>query len=419
MINDKQSEKAVITAILSDKENVFRAIEVLKDGDFTDTTCRKIFVNALLDPENFGLLSLPSELRKEARNIINEGVDYLGQLDKAISNIKEASYKNQVSDIAQNIINSCKEQNDPKSLIADLMQVTDKTGNDLTDPKHAGENYLTSINERFDCQKLELPFRTIQSTTGGFMPGEMWIIAARPSVGKTALLENVAHYLASKNKNVLFVSAEMTTNALMDRFISRQTTIPTSELRRGVVKDSPAYLKIMKETENFKINVLDGSSDVASIYAKAKRLKLQNKLDIIFVDYLQRLEGKGESEYQRVTRISNGLKNLALELKVPIVVAAQYNRQADNGQPKLADLRDSGNIEQDADVVLSLWLEKQVSEGNDKQITNCDILKNRQGSTFNGGYQLMFKKSETKFYELEKNIPQDIPELVNYSYKED
>jgi replicative DNA helicase len=234
-------------------------------------------------------------------------------------------------------------------------------------------------------------FKDIDSVTGGFRPGNLIIIAARPSMGKSALVANIAENAALEGHAVALFSLEMSESELAQRFVASQASVRGEELRRGRVAENK-WQKILSASQKLAHAPLwiDDSSDtgVLDIRAKARRLhhQVENGLGLIIVDYLQlmRHEGRIESRVQQVGQISRGLKGLARELDVPVIALSQLSRAVEqrggDKVPILSDLRDSGEVEQDADVVMFIYREEYYKEDSERP-GEADIIiaKHRNG----------------------------------------
>jgi replicative DNA helicase len=264
-------------------------------------------------------------------------------------------------------------------------------------------------------------FRDLDTMLGGFQPGNLIIIAARPSMGKSALVCNIAENVAGKdNRGVAFFSLEMSENELAHRFISSRSKVHNDKLRKGQVSasDWPRVLDACNALESAPL-WLDDSSDLGLIdlRAKARRLKSSQGLELIIVDYLQlmRAADPRQNRVEQVGQMSRGLKILARELEVPVICLSQLSRmpeQRPDKRPMLSDLRESGNIEQDADVVAFIyrdWVYQQRADeesrfggedyaGNDrpdKTEAELIIAKHRNGPT--GKVDLVFQEEYPRF----------------------
>jgi replicative DNA helicase len=251
-------------------------------------------------------------------------------------------------------------------------------------------------------------FKDLDEKTGGFHPGNLIILAARPSMGKSALVTNIAENAALQGHAVALFSLEMSESELAQRFVASQANIKGDELRKGKVAESK-WGKIMGACERLSKAPLwvDDSSDtgVLEVRAKSRRLHHQQKggLGLIIVDYLQlmRHEGKIDSRVEQVGQISRGLKGLARELNVPVIALSQLSRAVEQRggekKPILSDLRDSGNIEQDADLVMFIYREEYYEKGESTRPGEADIIiaKHRHGPV--GEIVLTFRSEFPKF----------------------
>lgn len=257
---------------------------------------------------------------------------------------------------------------------------------------------------------LPTGFQDLDFLLRGMQPGDLLILAARPSMGKTALAQSIANRLAKWGKSVIVVIREMADAQLADRLIAAEGPLNAGKMRVGLV---PASQWTVAENHIEQSGLLtarywidDTSSTVPQIRAKAMRLKRSQGLDLIIVDYLQLMDAVGNyrgNKVQEVSEISRAFKLLAKELGVPIIVLSQLSRsveQREDKRPILSDLRDSGSIEQDADVVLFLYRESYYKRDREDGITEVIVAKNRNGPV--GTARLLFIKESTRFVSLEQ-----------------
>jgi replicative DNA helicase len=248
-------------------------------------------------------------------------------------------------------------------------------------------------------------FKDLDELTGGFQPGNLIIIAARPSMGKSALVTNIAENAAiDYNRPVALFSLEMSETELAQRFVASQARVKGEELRKGRVAEH-RWAKIVEASQRLANAPLfiDDSSDVGmlEIRAKARRLHQQNELGLIIVDYLQlmRPDHTIESRVQQVGEMSRGLKILARELNVPVIALSQLSRAVEtrtDKRPILSDLRESGQIEQDADLVAFIYREEYYDKESEREgIADIIIAKHRNGAL--GDVELTFAKEYPKF----------------------
>jgi replicative DNA helicase len=250
-------------------------------------------------------------------------------------------------------------------------------------------------------------FKDLDALTGGFQPGNLVVIAARPSMGKSALVTNIAENAVTDGHAVALFSLEMSESELAQRFVASQARIRGDELRKGRVAEN-RWQKILAACQRLSEAPLwvDDSSDtgVLDVRAKARRLhhQVEGGLGLIIVDYLQlmRHEGRVESRVQQVGQISRGLKGLARELDVPVIAISQLSRAVEQRggekKPILSDLRDSGEVEQDADLVMFIYREEYYDKDSERP-GEADIIvaKHRNGPT--GDIVLTFQKEYPKF----------------------
>ncbi len=295
---------------------------------------------------------------------------------------------------------------------------------------------------------LSTGLRDLDARTGGLQPSDLIILAGRPSMGKTALVTNIAYHVA-KNRRVEeqpdgtvktvdggcvgFFSLEMSAEQLATRVLSEQTEIPSEKIRRGMINEDQfrklvEVSQVMAEAPLF-IDQTGGIS-IAQLAARARKLKRQRGLDLLIVDYLQLLSGgkrAGEGRVQEITEITTGLKALAKELEVPIIALSQLSRQVEQREdkrPQLSDLRESGSIEQDADVVMFVFREEyyverlKPSEGTPEfadwqhkmiQVAGkAEVIVGKQRHGPVGTVQLAFESQFTRFANLarEDRLPE-------------
>jgi replicative DNA helicase len=242
---------------------------------------------------------------------------------------------------------------------------------------------------------------------GGYMGGDLTYVAARPGEGKTGYLMTAFRAALQAQKHPAFFSLEMGDLSIGQRLIAQQFNMDTYKIRRGRVDDWEAFrnatewLNELERDDRYHINEKPGVN-TAYIHTVCKRLKSRGLLDIVFVDYVQLMSAKGENRHQQISLISRGLKELALDLNVPVVSAAQLRRDAEQKQPKLSDLKESGSLEQDADVVIFIWRESEPVPNVDIDLSvKMGVAKHRNGPirnlVRNGNSQVQFRRSSTRF----------------------
>ena len=252
-------------------------------------------------------------------------------------------------------------------------------------------------------------FHDLDTLTTGFQASDLIIVAARPSVGKTSLALNIAEHAAVREgKTVGVFSLEMSKEQLIQRLLSSVANIDSQRMRSGFLEemDFARIAPAMQSLSDAPMFIDDTPSiSTMELRTKARRLQAERGLDLLIVDYLQLMQATSNSRdsnrVQEVSEISRGLKSLARELKVPVIALSQLSRQPEmreSREPRLSDLRESGAIEQDADLVLFLWRERDKpgeDESADGDVVNLRLAKHRNGPT--GEVKLWFRKSQTRF----------------------
>ena len=285
--------------------------------------------------------------------------------------------------------------------IKDILGKTYEKISDLHDPE-AKDKY----------RGIPTGFKDLDNILSGLQPSDLVIIAARPSMGKTALALNVAQNVAKKGFSVGLISLEMSKEQLVERMFCSLLSVDSWKMRTGrLSEDDFARIgTVMDELNNMKIYIDDSvGGSIAELKAKARRLKMEHGLDVLFLDYLQLMSGSSSSQYQsnrvqEISEISRSLKELARDLSIPIIALSQLSRAVElrpSKVPQLSDLRESGAIEQDADVVLMMYREDYYEEDSARPgVTDIYIRKHRNGPI--GRIELAFKKEQMKFVSVEK-----------------
>lgn len=434
---DLVAEKSLLGAIMIDEGVLPEIITIIKPADFYEERHGKIFsaMSNLYDAHRpIDLLTLTNELK--SLKILKEvgGAPYLTELSnfvpaashaKAYAEIveKNATRRRLIkagTEIANKAYSDDAEVNE---LIGkaeqELFEVSDKIiksdykpMGDLLDD--AFNRIETLHNNKGALRGLKTGFRDIDKKTAGLQNGDLIIIGARPAMGKTTFAQNLAYNVASiNNKGVLFFSMEMASNEIIDRMISDVSGVGNWGIRTGNLSDDE-FAKIgdaMAEMAEIPIYIDDTSSmTIMELRNKARRAVHDHDIGVIIIDYLQLLDGSDRYKGQRVqevTEISRGLKILARELNIPVIALAQLSRNVtgrENPRPILSDLRDSGSIEQDADLVMFLHRPDYYKQNDDNyeetHITEVIIAKHRHGET--GRIDLYFHPELLRFMSLDK-----------------
>lgn len=276
----------------------------------------------------------------------------------------------------------------------------------------SGMNKLAELSERnSDVTGVASGFKGLDKMTAGFQPGEMTIIAARPSMGKTAFSLNIAtHVVLREKKSLLYFSIEMNRDQMMMRVLGSEAKVGLGDLRTGKLSDEGWKRIIDKATRIGETNLfIDDASFVTpmTIRSKARKIKARYGLDMIMVDYLQlmKLGQKTDSREREVSEISQSLKALAKDLKIPVIALAQVNRGSEgrsDRRPQVSDLRESGSIEQDADLIMMLYREDYYDRENPdvKGVSEVIVGKQRNGPV--GTVRLRWESNIGKFVDLEE-----------------
>jgi len=423
-----EAERALLGSILLENPAYNSAAEIISAEDFLLERNRIIFrhIQRLIDEKGaVDLHILRNSLAdgKELEKI--GGAVYLASLVDGIPKamnvahysriIKDKSVLRSLISASNRIIEKCYSQTDETEAILDeaernIFEVAEgRIKEGFVHIKMLADPVLRMVEE-LDSRKggitgLATGYPDFDNMTAGLQPSDLIIIAARPSVGKTALALNMAAHLAvHKKKKVGFFSMEMSKEQVLLRMICSEAGVDAQRMRRGFLNQEE-WLRIgdtMSILSDSDIYIDDSSSlSVVEMRAKARKLKLEAGLDALFVDYLQLMFSsvKYDSRQQEISAISRGLKGLAKELRIPVVALSQLSRAPEaraGHRPQLADLRESGAIEQDADLVCFIFREEMYRQTDENEgIAEVIIAKQRNGPT--GTLKLTFLKEYTRF----------------------
>ncbi len=424
-------EQSLIGCMLIDKEAIISVSAWLLPDHFYDQR-HQIIYSTVLDLFNNGLpvdlITIVDKLQKEKRLTTVGGRAYLAELATIVATsanaeeygeiIKESATRRGLISAAREITELAFNETTPIDVVIDrsekqvfdVAQVGTKANfvhiKDLL--KDAYERAERADNDEAYLG-VSTGFKDLDDLLGGFQKSDLIVLAARPSVGKTSLaLDMMRHASLAQGKTVAFFSLEMSKTQIMDRLLGMQSGIPFWEIRTGRLSDKK-FIKLgetMGELGDANIYIDDQAGQhINALRTKARRLALEKGLDIIFVDYLQLMHGNNtESRTLEVGEISQGLKNIAKELDVPVVALSQLSRAIEQRQgrrPQLSDLRESGSIEQDADVVMFIDREETWNpDTENKGIGELVVAKHRNGPT--GYVKLAFVNEIASFRNLYK-----------------
>lgn len=392
-----QSEQSVLGALLIDNASWYRIADLLTPDDFYRKEHRLIYgaISRLADQnEPFDLVTLTESLERSGDLDEVGGMPNLIRLAdetpsaaniKAYAGVvKECAVQRKLISTATRIIEDAYGKTPPFDAInraeAEFLAITENSTE--KGPRSLAEIASGFYFEELDKRSVDGHSRGLHSgfvdfdrLTGGLRPGQLAVFAARPGVGKSTFAQNVAKYVAlSQGKAVLFFSLEMSSDELMDRFMSMVGEIPHADILQGKL-DRGDFPKAADAINRAPLYIDDSPGlFINQIRARALRMKRKHGLALLVVDYLQLVRERSENRLQEVSAISRSLKSLAKELQVPVIALSQLNRNSEgrvNGRPLLSDLRESGAIEQDADLVSFLY-----SESN---LIVLEIAKQRSG----------------------------------------
>lgn len=434
---DVQAEKSLLGAIMISDGVLPEILTIIKPHDFYEARHQTIFeaMSNLYDQHKpIDLLTLTTELKAKKKLKEIGGAPYLTELSnfvpaashaKAYADIIErASVRRRLINAGNEIVKKAYEDDaDVDNLIGaaekDLFEVSDKI---VKSDYVAMDELLADAFDRIEelhknkgaLRGLKTGFRDLDKMTAGLQKGDLVIVGARPAMGKTTFAQNLAYNVASINKKgVLFFSMEMAANEIIDRMISDVSGVDNWRMRTGNISEEE-FQKIgdaLSEMDEIPIFIDDTSSmTIVELRNKARRAMHDHDIGVIIVDYLQLIAGSDRYKGQRVqevSEISRGLKILARELEIPVVALAQLSRNVtgrDNPRPVLSDLRESGSIEQDADLVMFLHRPDYYKQNDDDyeetHITELLIAKHRHGAV--GKIELYFHPELLRFMSLDK-----------------
>ena len=429
-----EAEQSVIGSMLMGREAIMTASEMLTSDDFYQRQYGIIF-DAILELSNEGkavdVVTLQNRLReKDVPPEISE-MEFMRDLLNTVptsANIKhyagivsEKAILRRLIRLTEEIENECYLNREP---VEEILDTTEKKMFQLLQQRDSGdmvpirqvvmdtlENIEKASRTKGNVTGLPTGFTDLDYKTSGFQNSDLILVAARPSMGKTAFVLNIAQYMAfKKDLSVAIFSLEMSKQQLMNRLLSMESRVNSQSMRTGNLKDED-WSKLIESAgvigdSNLIIDDTPGIT-VRELRSKCRRYKLEHGLDIIMIDYLQLMSGGGrgsDSRQQEISEISRSLKALARELNVPVVALSQLSRAVESRtdhRPMLSDLRESGAIEQDADVVMFIYRDDYYKKDSDmKGIAEIIIAKQRNGPI--GTVNLVWLPDYTKFMTLEQ-----------------
>ncbi|MCQ2507497.1 MAG: replicative DNA helicase [Dorea sp.] len=435
MPNSVEAEQSVLGSMLMDKEAIMTASELISGADFYQKAYGVVFdtmVELFNEGKPVDLVTLQEKLKEKDVPPEISGLEFARDLLSAVPTSANVRYYAQiVADKAvmrkliklnEDIANTCYAG---KESLEAILENTEKSIFSLLQTRNTGDfvpirqvvlNALDRI-EKASRQKgtvtgIPTGFVDLDYKLSGLQPSDLVLVAARPSMGKTAFVLNIAQYMAfKKNKGVAVFSLEMSKEQLVNRLFSLESQVDAQALRTGNLKDSE-WEQLIEGAGNIGKSrlIIDDTPgiSVSELRSKCRKYKLEFDIDIVIIDYLQLMTGsvgkKSESRQQEISEISRALKALARELKVPVVALSQLSRAVESRpdkRPMLSDLRESGAIEQDADVVMFIYRDEYYHKDTEaKNQAEIIIAKQRNGPT--GTVNLAWLGEYTKFANLSR-----------------
>lgn len=430
-----EAEQAVLGAMLIEKEAISKVAEFVKGADFYREAHRIIF-DVMLElfnkNEAVDLVTVIELLRKNDRLEKVGGIAYVTSLANSVPTAANVTYHGKIVEekaLLRQLINSATEiagmGYEDSEEVADILDKAEKKILEVSERKINGDftpikkivlDTFSKIEQLYDSKGgitgLSTGFKDLDKLTSGLQPSDLILIAARPSMGKTAFTLNIASHVGIREKKaVAFFSLEMSKEQLVQRMICSEAPIDSQRLRVGDLEDRD-WTKLIGAADKLASSpiFIDDTPGITvmEMRSKARRLKIEHDLQLIIIDYLQLMQGSGskgsDNRQQEISEISRSLKALARELNVPVIALSQLSRSVESRQvkkPMLSDLRESGSLEQDADIVAFLYREDYYDpDTENKNITDIIIAKHRNGPV--DTVQLFFHKHFTKFCDLSR-----------------
>jgi replicative DNA helicase len=415
--------------MLFEEQALVKAIEILKPAYFYDENHRKIFeaMQALFEKNHpVDLITVAEELKRNKHLEDAGGVSYLTQLTTQVPTAAHVDHyahlvkeKALLRALIKNATEIVQQSFEPQTDVVELIDRAEQLIFDVSQNQIEGKfisfkeiihNSMETIDKLYQRKEhvtgLASGFHDFDTRTAGLQPSDLIIVAGRPSMGKSAFVSSLCeHAGVILKKPIAFFSLEMSKEQLVQRMLCSHARIDAQKVRTGYLshQDWPKLTSAAGKLSEAPIFIDDTPGQtVMEVRAKSRRMKMQYDIQLVVVDYLQLMQGTGrvESRQQEISEISRSLKALARELRVPVIAVSQLSRAVENrtgNRPQLSDLRESGAIEQDADVVVFLFREEYYKP-NDESLRNkaeAIIAKQRNGPV--GSVELVFLKEWTRF----------------------
>ncbi|HBG1232926.1 TPA: replicative DNA helicase [Clostridioides difficile] len=423
-----ESEQSILGSILLDKDAIITVTETIKPDDFYKEA-HKIIYECMITLSNKGepidLITLTEELRKQGHLNDIGGISYITSLSTIVPTTSNVKYYADIVKEKSVLRKLIKASNEIINLgysgatkIEDVLEQAEKSIFDISQEKTSDD--FKSINlvlmdaydmieklytNKSDVTGITTGFKDLNKKINGLQRTDLILIAARPAMGKTAFSLNLVQNAALKgDASVAVFSLEMSKEQLVQRMLSSQSSVELKKIKTGTLNDNdwPRIIDAMAVLSDTKIHIDDTPGiKISELRSKCRKLKIEKGLDLVLIDYLQLMEGEGnnESRQQEISKISRSLKILAKELNCPVVALSQLSRapeQRADHRPMLSDLRESGAIEQDADIVMFLYRDEYYhADSESKNIGEVIIAKNRHGET--GSVELVWLGEVQRF----------------------
>jgi replicative DNA helicase len=438
-----EAEQSVLGGILIENEAINKVTEILNADDFYRDAHHKIF-NALIDlserDEPADLITLTNELRKKDQLDAIGGASYLASLIDSVPTaanieyyakiVKEKAILRKLIETSTEIITqSYQDRGDVEGFLDEAEKAIFEISERRVKPSFypirdiVKESFKT-LERLYEKKELVtgVPsgFKELDRMTAGFQPSDLIIVAGRPSMGKTALCLNLSEYAAIEKKiPVAIFSLEMSKEQLVIRMLCSEARVEGTRLRTGFLNESdwPRLTLAAGNLSDAPIFIDDSAAlSILELRAKARRLKSEHGLGMVIIDYLQLMRGRirAESRQQEISEISRSLKALAKELTIPVIAVSQLSRKTEERRdfrPQLSDLRESGAIEQDADVILFLYRDELYNRSEDNPNRGkAELIIGKQRNGPIGKIEMAFLDKFTTFKELYKGEAENIYE---------
>ncbi|HLF93326.1 MAG TPA: replicative DNA helicase [Planctomycetota bacterium] len=431
----REAEMALLGAMILDNEVIGDVVEIVGQREMFHFPAHQVVFEAILrlhlERKPIDLVVLRDDLAKDRRLDAVGGADYLMSLAQDVpSAANAASYAETVRDkfVLRNIIETCQKiVHNATRVTEDVDQIRDEaekaifqalargekgTVRTMTDILHDTFQQIQDIHDR-KSRLLGMPtgYYELDDLLSGLQPGQLYIVAGRPSMGKTSFALNILENIALREgKPVLLFSLEMAASQIAQSMLCSHARVDSNLLRSGRVSEEEFQKLVLAAGAFHEARILiDDSADLSAleVRTRARRMKAKEGIQLVVVDYLQKMSARQgsrapESRQLEISMISSNLKALAKEINVPVIALAQLNRQAEGREdrkPLLSDLRESGSIEQDADAVMLLYRDEYYNPNTEKKgVAEVILAKNRTGPV--GNVELAFLKHFTRFENL-------------------